>query len=57
MGLGSTGLVALLTSLSLCLSFASQWLILSTLGPGRETDLFYAAAALPLLVLNVLVER
>jgi len=54
MGLGSTGLVALLTSLSLCLSFASQWLILSTLGPGRETDLFYAAAALPLLVLNVL---
>jgi len=54
MGLRSTGLVALLTSLSLGLSFASQWLLLSTLGPGRETDLFYAAAALPLLVLNIL---
>lgn len=54
MSLGSTGFVAILTAVGLGLSCASQWILLATLGPGRETDLFYAAAALPLLVLNVL---
>jgi len=43
-----------LTGLNLCLTFLFQWYLLTKLGPGTETDAFFAGMIFPQLALTVL---
>jgi putative peptidoglycan lipid II flippase len=42
-----------LSALTLLLSFAFQWVALTQLGPGRETDALFAGMTVPQLILSV----
>ena len=46
-------ILAGVSSLNVVVGFASQWYIFTTLGPGRETDAYFAALVIPTLVLAV----
>src|SRR4051812_48893687 len=41
-------------SLTILVSFATQWVILTHFGAGRQTDSYFAALAVPVVVLYVL---
>ena len=43
-----------ISAAAIILAFLQQWLLLVMLGPGRETDSFFAALAVPQLILAVL---
>jgi putative peptidoglycan lipid II flippase len=46
--------LALLSSVSICLSFIFQWYVITQLGPGANTDALFAGMTLPQLVLAII---
>jgi putative peptidoglycan lipid II flippase len=47
--------LGIVASANLLFSFAFQWLLLTSLGPGRQTDAYFAAVIIPQITLSVVV--